>query len=757
MVYAIYADDELLYRSDIDEEAYQVVQPTISEELNKIGTLTFTMLPTNRLYDSLHPMKTVIRVESEVRELFRGRVIKYDDDIFGQRKVECEDVTSFFLDSVFFPDAAATKNASSSSAASTALSDTGVSDMSEVLSAIQNGDYGSVLTTVGAKLTASLSETWNNVKSTASYAYNYFQENGSLSGILGSWLSDYYSNQTGSSSGSTGSSSGGSSNNVKKESLISFFSRVLISHNSQVESYKRIWPGEVTIDDAEELKEFGVDSISDTRSVLENALIKEYGGFFKLRYTDGICFLDYLKEADDETTQLIQLGVNLEELTYSEATDDVFSILLPLGKNNGTIAKVNDGSIFLESPEYIERFGRIVLVKQWSEISDADKVKEEALKYLNKRCSGVPVTLELKAIDFHILDSEIDEICLGQLVTVYAPARGINVKKILHKLTRDLQSPENNSYTIGDFDTEDDDTTASYRGKNFTLSSLMGEVGEDGKIERHGLQFKIHGQFSVLSDNIRLQARNLTKDFSSTSEYAVGSYVMVEGKLYKCKTQVPEGGEKKQSEDPGYNHDTWFANHFEESDITTGVIQLVSEVEEHYTNILRIYTQTADLYGRSENNSQAILHVQDSLADAFSSDTDKTYDKGMYVLHDGEFYVATEATTGGAWDPSKWTRTNAGNGLFAVNGTLYATRAQIEQLVADEIEATKSNIGWMSGKTLSVRNVMASGGSFGALYLGEGNPVASQSWVESKNYLTRSMLNTYTIDANNGSFTLYGP
>lgn len=740
MVYAIYADDELLYRSNIDEEAYQVLQPSLNLELNKIGTLTFTMLPTNRMYDSLHPMKTVVRVESETRELYRGRVIRYDTDIFGQRKVECEDATSFFLDSVFFPDAAATKNSTSSSSTSS----TGVSDMSEVLSAIQNGNYGSVLSTVGSKLTASLSETWNGVKAAGSYAYNYFQENGSLSGALSSWLSDYFSGSS-SSSQSGGSSSSGST--AKKESLISFFSRILISHNSQVEPFKRIWPGEVTIDDAEELREFGVESISDTRTVLENALIKEYGGFFKLRYSDGICFLDYLKEANDETTQLLQLGVNLEELTYSEATDEVFSILLPLGKNNGTIAKVNDGSIFLESPEYIDLFGRIVLVKQWSDLTDANKVKEEGLKYLAKHCSGVPVTIEVKAIDFHILDSEIDEICLGQLVTVYAPTRSINVKKIIYKISLDLQAPENNTYTVGDFDTEKDEgTTAGYRSKNATLSTLLAE--DDGEITREGLAFRIKNEFLVTADQIRLVANSVAPDYKSGTLYDLGDYVYKDDHLYRLKKEIPEGTTIDDS--------NW-SEYWEVSSATRGLITLSSDVEEHHTNILRIFTQTADLYTKTERNAQALVHVQDNLANEYESDTTRNYSAGEYVLHDGEFYIATEATTGGTWDPSKWTKTNAGNGLFAVNGTLYATRAQIEQLIADEIEATKSNIGWMSGKTLSVRNVMASGGSFGALYLGEGNPVASQSWVESKNYLTRSMLNTYTIDANNGSFTLYGP
>ncbi|MBQ7687164.1 MAG: hypothetical protein IJT28_08055 [Bacteroidaceae bacterium] len=731
MGYYVYIDGNLAASTDINEEAYQILQPQLGFELNKTGSFTFTMLPSNVSYDQVEQMVSQVRVMNDTGELFRGRVVSCEMDIWGQKKIECEDALSYLLDSVFMPDAATAKGSSEGNS--------GLAD----ISSLTDDAYSGVTETIQTVMTQSLSDTWNSIKSTASKAYTYLQNGGNVSTAVSNWLTDYFSGGSGSGSGS--SSGGSSSSEAKKETLTEFFCRILMSHNSQVDPSKRIWPGTVDVDGMDEKKQFNAESISDSRSALENGILKEYDGFLRLRYVGDDAFLDFVRDYDLECTQLVQVGVNIEELTYTEDTDALFSVLLPLGKNNGTIANVNDGSIFIEVPEYIQKYGRIVLIKQWSDLSDANAVKEEAEKYIRKRCTGIPIRMEVKAIDMHILDSNVDAITLGAAVEVYAPSRGIDVKKYVLKYTMDLQSPENNQYTIGDYEIDDDGTTSSYRNKNYTLSNLVGEIDRSGEIKRDSLSFYIRGQLKMQADNILIQANNVAESFNtSESGYEVGGYCRdpVSGRLMKCKTKVEKSEE-------------WDESKWEYADFASGIVQIVSDIEQHYTDIFELYTS-------SQNNARALLRAQNSLAEEFKADDPTThYSKGSYVMRDGEMYVCTGETTGGSWTPSKWERTNAGNGFVAVNGTIYAVKAEIEELIADKISATEGDISWLNGKTITTGSVIANYGNFSTLQF-NGQTVATQPWVQSyctwNNIANKPIFNQYSItDTYGNTYTVYGP
>lgn len=748
MVYVVLVDNKILYKSDTNDPYYTILQPMLEFELNRTTSFTFTILPTNWLYDQLYPLKSVVKVLGDTRELFRGRITNYETDVYGQRNVTCEDAMSYLLDSVFLPKKSVAKVVATSST---------LNNISEV------ADAPAESTT-----TSLLGKLWSGIKTTYSVAKEVITTG--TSSTVESWISNFFSPASGGSSGGGGASSAEAVQ--EKETAIDFLARVLVSHNSQVEPYKQIWPGNVTIDERNEKKEFGSDSIADTRSVIDNALINQFGGFLRLRYVDDIAYLDYLKESDISSSQDICAGVNLEEINYVEDTENVFSVLMPLGKDNGTIEKANGGSFFLENQEYIDRFGRIVRVKQWNDLTKAKDVKEMGLKYMEKHCSSVPITMDVKAVDLHLIDSSINDIQLGSLIRVVVPSRNIDVTRTVTKMSMDIQNPQNNSYTIADYDFSQDDSTAAYHLKDYSLTSLLGEMDKSGKITRNGLALDIKGLLDVTANEIRIQATNLAPNYDNKKIYKKGDIIRgPDGNLLKCKKDYEEISE--------FNPADW-----EDANVADGLILIQSEVEEHQTDILRIYANETELYTSMADAKQSLLYIGDSLAPTY--EPGKKYAKGKYVLYDGHMYIANEDITGDTFNPSKWSRTNMENGFIAVNGTIYATRAQLEQLIADRIEALKADVTWLDGKmahfsyltsayvgatsltfgeatgtTLTSNMVYASG------FVENGNRVATRSWVEEQGYLssvTWSMIgnkpsfNTYTIlDKNGNVFQLYGP
>ena len=102
-MYAVYVDDKLLYSTAPGYDNYIILNPKISLEVNKPGLFSFTLPPGHVLYDGIQKLKSTLTVEQDGEEIYRGRVISDETDIFGQKNVECESEIAFFHDSIQRP------------------------------------------------------------------------------------------------------------------------------------------------------------------------------------------------------------------------------------------------------------------------------------------------------------------------------------------------------------------------------------------------------------------------------------------------------------------------------------------------------------------------------------------------------------------------------------------------------------------------------------------------------------------------------
>lgn len=102
-MYVIKLDGELLYSPELTDDGYKVISPKLHLEVNRSGSLEFTLPPCNVKYDTVHKMKSIVTVEQDGETLFRGRVIKENVDIYRQKEIYCEGDLNFLLDSVQEP------------------------------------------------------------------------------------------------------------------------------------------------------------------------------------------------------------------------------------------------------------------------------------------------------------------------------------------------------------------------------------------------------------------------------------------------------------------------------------------------------------------------------------------------------------------------------------------------------------------------------------------------------------------------------
>lgn len=96
-MYQVYCDGQLLHDPRLQE--YQLLSPSLSLELNKTGSFTFTQYPNHPMAGLVQKLKSVIEVKKDGVVLFRGRPLSSKEGFYRQQDYTCEGELAFLLDS----------------------------------------------------------------------------------------------------------------------------------------------------------------------------------------------------------------------------------------------------------------------------------------------------------------------------------------------------------------------------------------------------------------------------------------------------------------------------------------------------------------------------------------------------------------------------------------------------------------------------------------------------------------------------------
>ena len=167
--------------------------------------------------------------------------------------------------------------------------------------------------------------------------------------------------------------------------------------------------------------------------------------------------VDYVKQYGNVSNQVIRFGENLLDLKKYSKAEDIKTAIIPVGKDNVTITTANghNGTDYVYSQDAVDLYGWIYDKVDFSEVYDPDKLLEEANKYLQK-CINLAITIELTAVDLHMIDVDINAIRLGDLVPCISTQHGImstfgnpDTYYLVSKYELDLENPANNKITLG--------------------------------------------------------------------------------------------------------------------------------------------------------------------------------------------------------------------------------------------------------------------------------------------------------------------
>lgn len=241
------------------------------------------------------------------------------------------------------------------------------------------------------------------------------------------------------------------------------FEKFITEHNAQVGEFKRFKVGSVTVADPNGISRDNASYESALTNLSAQLLDGGLGGYLFITHgengTDPIPTLNYLADFTKIATQKIEFGSNLKDYTKTVDAKDIITAIIPLGAeiDDGnsdtpnprvTIASVNGGKDYIYDASGVALRDWIIRPVTWDNITDPAILKAEAEKYL-KTIVEQNITIELSAIDLHLLDPDIESFNLGDYIQVTSDPHNFDSTLLCNKQTLDLLNPGNDSLILG--------------------------------------------------------------------------------------------------------------------------------------------------------------------------------------------------------------------------------------------------------------------------------------------------------------------
>lgn len=229
---------------------------------------------------------------------------------------------------------------------------------------------------------------------------------------------------------------------------------ILTKYNNMADVSKQVTLKEITVTDLYGNREWTSSEYVTVLSLIEN-ILSDYGGYllFEYDYELSKTYISYIEDPGKKINQKIEFGSNLLDMTLSIDPENIFTVLVPIGyDSNGnriTIETVNQGKNYIISEESVDIYGIVMYCHTFNEdIVSPQDLLNKAIQFLNNN-SLQAVTLEINAVDLHLINNNLESIDIYDVVEVHSLPHKINSYEMCTRVSVDIQSPDNSEYIIG--------------------------------------------------------------------------------------------------------------------------------------------------------------------------------------------------------------------------------------------------------------------------------------------------------------------
>lgn len=326
-----------------------------------------------------------------------------------------------------------------------------------------------------------------------------------------------------------------------------FLEIIIEQHNKQVSEDKQFKVGQVTVtDNNDSLYRF--IGYEKTFNTIQDKLIDRLGGELRIRYINGVRYLDYLEEIGSVSTTEIRLAKNLVTLEEEKDPTSIITRLVPLGSkktvidDNGeeteieeriTVAEINNGLDYIDDIEAMEEFGIIEDTVTFDDVNIVENLLRKGQEYL-KSNNKIRKSYSITALDLSLIGLDINSIDLYNYYKVSNSLMNIDEELRVIEKTIKIESPEDSTVQVGE---KFDDikkyqlsvsktanevkevqnklnntiaTVVKVENNVVQIGSSVGEI-EDGLIGTNGNVTEIVNTLNILSNIVLSNTENITE------------------------------------------------------------------------------------------------------------------------------------------------------------------------------------------------------------------------------------------------------
>lgn len=415
---------QLLYAPGVEE--FFVMEPKLTMEINKAGSLEFRMPQSHPLVNYIHEMSTTVTVcdgttgnVNTDKIIWKGRITKIEKDFYQNLTVYCEGALAFLNDTLMEPYDYKENNSKRT-----------YHDTKTTVAALFKTfiDVHGTQASAGRKIT--LAESTDHPGTSADQTEVY------CTVTKTSWEAEHYKDLV--------VTDGGTGDDTH---LINTSDNDITPDNS---SYS------VTFDE------------------LNSKLLDEYHGYLKLFYGDNETYrLGYYKDYGERSEQHITFGENLLDFAETQSAEDIFTRILPIGASDLMLGTGSD--MYIENSTAIQKYGKITRTESWSDVKDKTELARKGRKFLLEG-SRLSQTIAIKAVDLSLLDPRVEKIEIGDMIRVASVYHNVDDEYICSQVTIDIENPANTEYVFGD-------TFATLTGTRVLGATIVIQENQNGSSE----------------------------------------------------------------------------------------------------------------------------------------------------------------------------------------------------------------------------------------------------------------------------------
>ena len=325
------------------------------------------------------------------------------------------------------------------------------------------------------------------------------------------------------------------SRSVMNKTPQEFFEWCIQQHNADIgnDSKRTFQPGNVTISERNKAEKFQISSYTQTKSAIESNLINVYGGYLKVRYSNGVRYLDWLENYSDSINpQAIVIGQNVIDRAFSNSGEGLYTVLRPVGKN-GLLLDTPTIDVF--SQAMINKYGRIIKSVSFSDASTKAALQTKAEEFIARIKKTLLCTGSIKMVDMHYLDGTSPKVKLGDRFTNIEGLTGTEMT--ISALERDFLREFEDSCEFGNEKSLNDDGGRSASAISKATSRAGSAAGMNYKhiielgdmLEINAEILNMHGDTLTQHYNTIAQQANQITSLSTTVEDHGQRVLAIEG------------------------------------------------------------------------------------------------------------------------------------------------------------------------------------------------------------------------------------